>query len=255
MKQLKQDQKTVVIVGDIHGDYEKLLALLNKLEFTAGTHILVCTGDLIDRGLYNEEVLELFIENQHVLHSVLGNHDSWLARILDFETREEFIKGDQRLLQVWLANGGRWILRHLETDEGFKTLKRYSQWVATIPKAIEIELDSGCKIGVIHGEVHQDDWDMAVTRLKANCPSATNSALWARNKLRYEDWSEILGVKHIFSGHSVVPQVTTLGNQTYIDTGSVFDSEPEFGRLTAIVIKPNTQVSDFEEVSISGRDL
>lgn len=82
-------QKRIVAIGDLHGDIEatrKALKLAgaidNKDNWIAKDLILVQTGDQIDRGDYDKEVLDLFekLTNQaeasgNKLYSLNGNHE------------------------------------------------------------------------------------------------------------------------------------------------------------------------------------
>lgn len=67
-----------IVVGDIHGCFDELLALLDKVNFGDADR-LVSVGDLIVKGPKNREVLDLFIEDPR-FHAVLGNHDRALVR-------------------------------------------------------------------------------------------------------------------------------------------------------------------------------
>jgi hypothetical protein len=40
----------VAIIGDIHGCYDELSELLDAIDWSPQTHILLLTGDLIDRA-------------------------------------------------------------------------------------------------------------------------------------------------------------------------------------------------------------
>ena len=42
--------KKVAIIGDIHGCYDELSELLEAINWSPQSHILILTGDLIDRG-------------------------------------------------------------------------------------------------------------------------------------------------------------------------------------------------------------
>jgi hypothetical protein len=70
-------QRTIV-VGDIHGCYDELMALLEKANFSDTDHV-VCVGDLITKGPKNREVLELFMTDRR-FSTVIGNHDLQLRR-------------------------------------------------------------------------------------------------------------------------------------------------------------------------------
>jgi protein phosphatase len=80
------------VIGDVHGCYDELLALLAGLGWTVDDHRpkhpdgrkLVFVGDLTDRGPKSAEVLELVMNavQDGVARCVCGNHDAKLARKL-----------------------------------------------------------------------------------------------------------------------------------------------------------------------------
>ncbi|MDT5293845.1 MAG: hypothetical protein QOJ76_725, partial [Acidobacteriota bacterium] len=51
-----------VVVGDVHGCYDELLALV-ELVCLGASDRLVCVGDLVVKGEKNREVLELFMRD------------------------------------------------------------------------------------------------------------------------------------------------------------------------------------------------
>ncbi len=79
----------VVAIGDVHGAYEQLVALLQRadlvdgeLRWNAGKTHLVFTGDLLDRGPGERKVLDLVmrLEDEAAaaggqVHVLLGNHE------------------------------------------------------------------------------------------------------------------------------------------------------------------------------------
>jgi hypothetical protein len=67
-----------IVVGDIHGCYDELIALLEKAEFGKNDRV-VSVGDLIAKGPKSREVLELFMNDQRFT-TVIGNHDLQLRR-------------------------------------------------------------------------------------------------------------------------------------------------------------------------------
>lgn len=80
----------IVAVGDVHGDYENLVAILRAAEvidrknrWIAGTAHLVQIGDLLDRGPDSRKVMDLLmkLEEQAAkakgrVHVLLGNHEA-----------------------------------------------------------------------------------------------------------------------------------------------------------------------------------
>ena len=49
--------KKVAIIGDIHGCYDELSELLDAIDWSPQSHILILTGELIDRGPKIKETL------------------------------------------------------------------------------------------------------------------------------------------------------------------------------------------------------
>ena len=69
----------IYIIGDVHGCYKTLLALIKKLP----KDIRICfVGDLIDRGENSKNVVEFIKSNNY--DCILGNHKQMFA--------EKFIK-------------------------------------------------------------------------------------------------------------------------------------------------------------------
>jgi hypothetical protein len=67
-----------IVVGDIHGCYDELTDLLEKVDFGPDDR-LVSVGDLITKGPKSREVLELFMTDARCT-TVIGNHDLALRR-------------------------------------------------------------------------------------------------------------------------------------------------------------------------------
>jgi serine/threonine protein phosphatase 1 len=62
------------IIGDIHGCFRELQALLDKAGPTADDRV-IAIGDLVNRGPRSDDVLELF-RTQRNFFSLMGNHES-----------------------------------------------------------------------------------------------------------------------------------------------------------------------------------
>jgi hypothetical protein len=81
--------KRVVAIGDIHGDYEKLTAVLRLCQITdakdrwiAGATHLVQTGDVLDRGKDSKKAMDLLMQLEGQaeraggrVHALIGNHE------------------------------------------------------------------------------------------------------------------------------------------------------------------------------------
>lgn len=90
------------IIGDIAGNYETLLALIEKMPKTA---TVVSVGDMVDRGPKSNEVIEFFASGKGL--AVLGNHEHMMLDALKHPVpyngtnpRPYYGYG------VWFMNGG-----------------------------------------------------------------------------------------------------------------------------------------------------
>ncbi len=69
------------VIGDIHGHYDELMELFDRVNFQFKTDVLVSLGDLIDRGPKPLEVIEKLMLVENFTH-ILGNHDEWCYQYL-----------------------------------------------------------------------------------------------------------------------------------------------------------------------------
>ena len=67
-----------IVVGDIHGCYDELMELVEKVDLGKDDRV-VSVGDLITKGPKSREVLELFMTDAR-FSTVIGNHDLALRR-------------------------------------------------------------------------------------------------------------------------------------------------------------------------------
>ena len=106
---------SVIIFGDIHGCYEPLKEWFDKHPFDENTSYIF-TGDYIDRGIQNKEVLEFLIElskNKNVL-MLEGNHERWLRLYANDETSIKPIDtSDFRVLKKY----DKGIIKHIKEDK------------------------------------------------------------------------------------------------------------------------------------------
>lgn len=97
----------VYAVGDIHGRYDLLQILLEKIRADAGKdgagHRIIFLGDYIDRGLQSRHVIDHLIalesSEAHTPVFLMGNHEQVMRDIV--------LNQDTNLLQDWLRFGGR----------------------------------------------------------------------------------------------------------------------------------------------------
>jgi hypothetical protein len=91
-------QKNLIFIGDVHGSYDELLMLINKINYDPLKDHLIFVGDLVAKGPKSIEVVQLI--RSLGASCVRGNHDDkvlQLKNILDIlESQkiplDEFIK-------------------------------------------------------------------------------------------------------------------------------------------------------------------
>lgn len=69
------------LIGDVHGCYDELIALLKQVDFTHGQDTLWLTGDLVARGHGSLDVLRFVKSLGDSVRMVLGNHDLHLLAV------------------------------------------------------------------------------------------------------------------------------------------------------------------------------
>ena len=132
--------KSVYVVGDLHGSYQLLMSQLTTIDFDFENDLLICTGDLIDKGKENLECISLI--DKPWFKSVRGNHE------------EMCIKGlfDLKLRQLHERNGGVWFYQ-LPSHHKYKIIKSFED----LPLVIELQLQEK-KIGVVHADIDIHEW-------------------------------------------------------------------------------------------------
>jgi serine/threonine protein phosphatase 1 len=109
--------KRTVIIGDIHGCWDELQALLDAVA-PAHHDTIIAIGDLVDRGPDSEKVLALFRDTPNAV-SLMGNHERKHVRSARGQTRAAL---SQRIVKAQLG-------------------EHYIQWVAfmeTFPRHLDL---------------------------------------------------------------------------------------------------------------------
>ena len=205
----------IYVVGDLHGCYRLLMQELEKIRFNFEQDLLICTGDLVDRGSENLECISLL--DQPWFLSVRGNHE------------EMCIKGRE---DVWIQdmharNGGEWFYL-LSTEKQDELSEIFSQ----LPLVIEIQLEDK-KIGILHADIDIHDWNQFKTNIAKGerkipgLTSAYTNALWGRGRIRHHSkrYGTVKNIDEVYLGHTIVKRHTQIDNCHYIDVGSSYTQQ------------------------------
>jgi len=184
-----------LVIGDIHGEYEKLMQVLSKANWQAGKDTLIFLGDYIDRGPNSYKVVQFIkqLKEDYPELTVLlkGNHEDMALRYINKEISS----------QLYAYNGGMETLKSYEDNNLF-----YSdiKWLNKLPLVHETEKYIFVHAGLMPSIplYQQKEEDM----------------LWIRDEFLNHDDSSF--DKVIIHGHTAVKEVETLGWRINLDTGA-----------------------------------
>jgi protein phosphatase len=221
----RHDHGPFDIIGDVHGCFDELVALLVQLgyQMEPGADVAlpplgrkaVFVGDLVDRGPLVVRVLRLVMSTCRAGNAlcVIGNHDDKLLRKLrghpvqmthglpetmaqlehEPELRQEVRSFLEGLPTHYLLDEGKLVVAH-----------------AGLPEQLHGSMSSRAHSFALYGDTtgEKDELGLPVRRL------------WA---------ADYRGATRVVYGHTPVPQAEWCNNTINIDTGCVFG-----GRLTAL---------------------
>ena len=219
----------IYAIGDVHGRYDLLRDLLDKIE-THTTSLgaprslkIILLGDLIDRGPDSARVLRFLSGVQQrtkKLIVLMGNHEEMLLRVLD---------GYISVQWPWLNQGGRETLESLgvpiPAGDGSPSLlaarlrERLPDPLIRWLRALPLMARSGdylfCHAGIRPG--------ISIQR------QAKADLLWIRDEfLTMKEWQGVV----VVHGHSQSAEVEIHPNRIGVDTGAYHS-----GRLSAIYLE------------------
>jgi len=200
-----------IVVGDIHGCYDELEELLEKVEF-GETDRVVSVGDLITKGPKNREVLELFMSDKR-FSTVIGNHDLALRRRWNGENIE--LKSSQK-----------------ETHKELKGEKDvYTPFLNALPFVIDLGTHMVVHAGIRPNVELYSQTTGDLTRLRTLGPD--------RESEEGTPWYHVYqGEKIILFGHWPSPEPRRGPKAIGLDTGCVYGYN-----LTAYIIESDEFVS------------
>ena len=155
------------IIGDIHGNNEKLVILLQKLGYhqiqTTFFHPhrkIIFLGDFIDKGKHSRKVLALvrsMVERGHA-YAVVGNHEWFLIGYFTKNKQGQYLRTHTEEHQQQLAPT-------LDNFSGDKpALLNYIDWLKTLPLFLSLE-----GIRVVHAYWHAPSVDFLRKRYGNAC--------------------------------------------------------------------------------------
>ncbi|VEP16986.1 Calcineurin-like phosphoesterase [Hyella patelloides LEGE 07179] len=115
-----------IIIGDVHGHYDTLVALLDSIAPDSSDRVYFL-GDLIDRGPKSAEVVDFVMKNKY--QCLRGNHEEMLLDVVGNG------KVSVELYQGWLYSGGHATV----TSYDSKIPQEHIDWLKTLPVYLDLE--------------------------------------------------------------------------------------------------------------------
>ena len=209
----------IYIIGDVHGCFNTLLELIKQ--FPNKEQYQICfVGDVIDRGLFSCDVVELIMQNDYKM--VMGNHE---RRLLS--NKFEFLNNKVPFDRSWFfGNGGEATYRsYLGQSTEFK--QRHVDFLETRPVYLEFKeykTQNGEHLVVSHSAVG-NMWELRNDKYASE--EFKRHLLSGRG-----DEMQVNGIFNVY-GHTPVREVKFYKNSADIDTGCVFN-EVGFDKLSAL---------------------
>lgn len=230
-----------IVLSDLHGCYNTMLALIEKIKADFPNDEIIIAGDLVDRGPRSRQVVQYCIDNN--IKVVKGNHEDMMCTdVLDKPSQ-------------W--RGGWYELEGVETiksycnEEGIvntELMKIHAEWMNNLPLYLEF---TDCKneenkhLVVSHSSIF-DVWH------RKDNPDAffKQQVLWNRDYISSE-------VRHmnIFNcfGHTPFPDYPRITDcYANIDTGACFN-DPHYGIMSAIHF-PSMKVIQQKNLDFEGTE-
>jgi hypothetical protein len=200
-----------IVIGDIHGCFDELGELLERVGLGAGERV-VAVGDLVVKGPKSAQVLELFMEDAR-FSSVLGNHD-------------------RALLRYWRGEDVRLTQQQEQTrDELRSHHERYAAYLERLPLMIDLGSHSVVHAGVRPGVRLSEQTLEDLTELRTLGKDRTSR--------EGTPWYEVYtGEKTVLFGHWPAREPRRSAHAIGLDTGCVYGH-----RLTACVIETGELLS------------
>ena len=209
----------IYIIGDVHGCFNTLLELIKQFPNKEKSKICF-VGDVIDRGLFSCDVVELIMQNNYKM--VMGNHE---RRLLG--NKFEFLNNKVPFDRSWFfGNGGEATYRsYLGQSVEFK--QRHVDFLESRPVYLEFKdykTQNGEHLVISHSAVG-NMWELRNDKYASE--EFKRHLLSGRG-----DEMQVSGIFNIY-GHTPVREVKFYKNSADIDTGCVFN-EVGYDKLSAL---------------------
>jgi serine/threonine protein phosphatase 1 len=204
----------IYAIGDIHGRYDKLVVLMDKIDADFESDTVVFLGDYIDRGPDSFKVVDYLVDLKKRYPQIIflkGNHEDML---------ENYLSGADRM--TYLINGGQ------QTLDSYLSRERQPD-EPLIPR----EHEAFYKSLLLYYET--ESYIFVHAGLKKKVPleqQKLEDLLWIRGQFIQSKYD--FGKLVVF-GHTPLPEPLLQPNKIGIDTGAVYGNKLTCVRLPELV--------------------
>ena len=194
---------SIWVIGDIHGYDKTFNALIKKLKIKE-KDIILCLGDLIDKGPGSLEVLKT-VSKSNQIFSIRGNHEEMM--------RLSVSPKHGRMMKSWLKYGGLITLESFSKEETnqIEEARKWLSFIENLPTEIVLN-----KFRIVHAG-YEDSEPLE--------DQNNQQKMWGRTIFQVETILD--NARQIIVGHSPVQTLNRLGkDDIWISEITLTDGRP-----------------------------
>jgi predicted phosphodiesterase len=180
----------IAALGDIHGNYQALITVLNDIE-TWQPDVVLVLGDIINRGPRSKDCFDLIYDRMDdpTWHVIKGNHEGYVLNFLDPEFSRQGVDFSLRQVIYWTFQS----LTQEDLDQ-----------INQLPTEIRIDLQELGIIKAAHASTAGDQIGIYSTTSDSKLTGLIPD-----------------NARMFLVGHTHQPLVRSMGNTLVVNTGSV----------------------------------
>lgn len=277
----------LIIIGDVHGCYIELMALLDECEYSPARDHLIFTGDMIAKGPDSPAIVDLAIEAN--ASCVRGNHEDRVLlahRDMSTDPSDSLEVSNKNKnttpFSPTSAGGGLHLAKGVADsstaavpldEESFmhgdvsdrllarQLTPRQLDWLAACPVILDVgDIEQLGAVHVAHAGLvpgvsltHQDpvgSMTMRTIDLRTHVPSSASKGVpWWKLWNKYQAASPTTARSTVVYGHDSRVGLNVLDFSIGLDSGCVAG-----GKLSALVVKGGATVGETRVVSVECQD-
>lgn len=222
----------VAIISDVHGCYNTIKALYDKVRTKYPDIDFYCVGDLVDRGAFSAETIEFCITNN--IKVTLGNHD---LMFLSY-----FREPDSTMAYNWQFNGmGPTLKSYSKGNFDFEKHLKFVENLKLFYNTPDCFI-SHAGISKVYKKYFKDykldgSFDMYIENLLKRDIEMDHSVVWERDPLLKLEKLQVVGhTRRLEVGYE------ESSDTYYIDTGCVYGN-----KLSCVIVENNRLVEILDE--------